>query len=72
MVHGNAGGISDVDGEVHMPIKDDAKVSSCVAKGYCVTIDIVPKEGSSPRLFRPLSIKLVFRKKNIYIYIYKT
>ncbi len=38
-VHGNAGGISDVGCEVYMPIKDDAKVSSCVAKGFCMTID---------------------------------
>ena len=31
VVHGDAGGVFDVGCEVHVPVKDDTKVSSCVA-----------------------------------------
>ena len=31
VVHGDAGGVFDVGCEVHVPVKDDTNVSSCVA-----------------------------------------
>ena len=31
VVHGDSGGVFDVGCEVHVPVKDDTKVSSCVA-----------------------------------------